>query len=103
MTAGALLAAGPKAASANQDTEQAAAQALAARFPARPVAECWTATGQYRDQVMQLVDTASAGLPESRIKANRRRGLPVLLDWLDGQARPDLAAAVAGQRGRRGR
>jgi integrase len=85
MTAGALLAAGPKAASANQDTEQAAAQALAARFPARPVAECWTATGQYRDQVMQLVDTASAGLPESRIEANRRRGLPVLLDWLDGQ------------------
>jgi len=85
MTAGALLAAGPETSAESRDTEQAAAQTLAARFPARPVAECWTATGQDRDQVLQLVDTASAGLPESRIEANRRRGLPVLLDWLDEQ------------------
>jgi len=85
MTAGALLAAGPEAATENQDMEHAAARALAARFPARPVAECWPATGQGRDQVLHLVDTASAGLPESRIEANRRRGLPVLLDWLGEQ------------------
>ena len=85
MTAGVLLAAGPETAADDRDTEHAAAQALAARFPARLVAECWPATGQRRDQVLQLVDTASAGLPESRIEANRRRGLPVLLDWLDEQ------------------
>jgi hypothetical protein len=31
------------------------------------------------------VASASAGLPESRIHANHRRGLPVLLDWLGEQ------------------
>jgi integrase len=83
VTAGALLAAGPEATAENRGgAEQAATQTLAARFPARPVAECWPATGQDRAQVIHLVDTASAGLPESRIEANRRRGLPVLLDWL---------------------
>jgi len=82
VTAGALLAAGPETAAESRNAEQAAAQTLAARFPARPVAKCWPATGQDRDQVLQLVDTASAGLPESRIEVNRRRGLPVLLDWL---------------------
>jgi integrase len=35
--------------------------------------------------VLALVATASAGLPESRIHANHRRGLPVLLDWLEEQ------------------
>jgi integrase len=35
--------------------------------------------------VLALVATASAGLPESRIHANHRRGLPVLLDWLGEQ------------------
>jgi len=55
------------------------------RFPARPVAETWPATGQDRARVLALVATASAGLPESRIHANHRRGLPVLLDWLEEQ------------------
>ncbi len=73
MMAGALLAAGPEAAAENQGTEHAAAQPLAGRFPARPVAEFWPATGQGRDQVLHLVGKASAG------------GLPVLLDWLDEQ------------------
>jgi integrase len=85
MTAGALLTAVPAPATENRDTGQAAAQALVARFPARPIAECWPATGQDRAQVMHLVGKASAGLPESRMEANRRRGLPVLLDWLTEQ------------------
>jgi integrase len=55
------------------------------RYPPRQVAESWPATGQDRGQVLQLVDRASAGLPESRIDANHRRGLPVLLDWLGEQ------------------
>jgi Phage integrase family len=55
------------------------------RFPARPVAEPWPAAGQDRAQVLALVAVASAGLPESRIHASHRRGLPVLLDWLADQ------------------
>ena len=55
------------------------------RFPARPVAESWPAAGQDRARVLALVASASAGLPESRIHANHRRGLPVLLDWLGEQ------------------
>jgi hypothetical protein len=55
------------------------------RFPARPVADSWPATGQDRGRVLALVATASARLPESRIHANHRRGLPVLLDWLEEQ------------------
>ena len=35
--------------------------------------------------MLALVAAASAGLPESRCSANRRRGLPVLLDWLEDQ------------------
>src|SRR4029077_4554865 len=55
------------------------------RFPARPAAADWPATGQGRVQVLRLVQTASAGLPESRVQVNHRRGLPVLLDWLEEQ------------------
>jgi integrase len=55
------------------------------RFPARPVAESWPAAGQDRAPVLALVASASAGLPESRIHASHRRGLPVLLDWLGEQ------------------
>jgi hypothetical protein len=55
------------------------------RFPARPVAAYWAATGHDRSQVLRLVASASAGLAESRIQTNRRRGLPLLLDWLEEQ------------------
>jgi integrase len=58
---------------------------LLSRFPARPAAADWPATGQNRARALQLVDTASAGAPESRVQANHRRGLPVLLDWLGEQ------------------
>jgi Phage integrase family len=55
------------------------------RFPARPVAPCWPATEQDRCQVLGLVARAAVGLAESRIDSNRRRGLPLLLDWLADQ------------------
>ncbi|MGO9218687.1 MAG: tyrosine-type recombinase/integrase [Streptosporangiaceae bacterium] len=58
---------------------------LLARFPARPVTARWPATGHDRGQVLQLVAAASSALPESRVQANHRRGLPLLLDWLEGQ------------------
>ena len=59
--------------------------ALAERYPARGAAESWAATRQGRGQVMDLVDTASSDLPESRVQNSRRRGLPLLLDWLEEQ------------------
>ena len=45
----------------------------------------WPATGHDRGQVLQLVAAASSALPESRVQANHRRGLPLLLDWLEGR------------------
>ena len=57
----------------------------AERYPARPAEASWPATCQGRGQVMDLVGTASSALPESRVQASRRRGLPLLLDWLEGQ------------------
>jgi hypothetical protein len=72
--------AGPVAVSSS-----AARQTPCTRFPARPVAVCWPATGHDRGQVLQLVSSASFALPESRIQTNHRRGLPLLLDWLAEQ------------------
>jgi hypothetical protein len=57
-------------------------QPRAQRFPARPVQARWMATTQNRGQVLRLVTAASVGLVESRIENSRRRGLPLLLDWL---------------------
>ena len=57
----------------------------AERYPARPAEASWPATCQGRGQVMDLAGTASSALPESRVQASRRRGLPLLLDWLEGQ------------------
>jgi hypothetical protein len=62
-----------------------AGQPPAVRYPARPAEASWPATRQRRGQVMNLVDAASSALPESRVQASRRRGLPLLLDWLEGQ------------------
>ena len=59
--------------------------ALAQRYPARPAKASWAATRQGRGQVMDLADTASSDLPESRVQNSRRRGLPLLLDWLEEQ------------------
>ena len=61
----------------------AARETPVTRFPARPVAARWPATAQDRSQVLRLVASASSALPTSRIESNRRRGLPLLLDWLE--------------------
>ena len=62
-----------------------AGQSPAERYPARPAEDCWPATCQGRGQVMDLAGTASSALPESRVQVSRRRGLPLLLDWLEEQ------------------
>src|SRR3712207_3764972 len=57
-----------------------------ARFPPRPVASHWPATAACRAEVVQLVTAAMAALPDgARLCRNRRRGLPLLLDWLEEQ------------------
>lgn len=55
------------------------------RFPARPVAASWPATGCDRVEVLRQVSSASFALPDYRIQSNHRRGLPLLLDWLEEQ------------------
>jgi hypothetical protein len=68
---------------ARPPSSEATGQPPAARFPARPVQTCWTATTRNRGQVLRLVTAASVGLAESRIENSRRRGLPLLLEWLE--------------------
>lgn len=56
------------------------------RFPARPVAVQWPATGYDRSRVLELMTAGLSGLSGSaRIEHNRRRGLRPLLDWLEEQ------------------
>jgi integrase len=55
------------------------------QFPARPVASYWPATGRDRCEVLQVVTSAPFALPNSLVQNNRRRGLPLLLDWLEEQ------------------
>ena len=61
------------------------ADELALRFPPRPVAADWPATRQDRPSVLQLVPSSAAEFPKSSAQNNHRRGLPVLLDWLEEQ------------------
>ena len=58
---------------------------LPARFPPRPVAASWPATGQDRASALHLVPSSAADFPKSSSQNNHRRGLPVLLDWLEEQ------------------
>ena len=53
------------------------------RFPARPVALAWPASQGDRSQVLALVGAAPFALPGSRV--SRRRGLGLLLGWLEDQ------------------
>ena len=53
------------------------------RFPARRVDEHWPAAGEDRRKVLQLVSSIPS-LSECQVDL-RRRGLPVLLDWLEEQ------------------
>jgi integrase len=86
MVTGVMAARRPVAARlADADAAGPGQPALLARYPARPVPDCWAATAQARARVLDLVASAATGLPESRIHASHRRGLPVLLDWLEEQ------------------
>ena len=57
----------------------------ATQFPARPVLAAWPATRQDRAQVMRGVVSLLSKLPTSRAEHDRRRGLALLLDWLEDQ------------------
>jgi hypothetical protein len=56
-----------------------------ARSPVRPVVADWPATGCDREEAPRVVLAASAALPDSRVRTNSHRGLPLLLDWLLAQ------------------
>jgi len=61
-------------------------QDLLSRFPARPVVVRWPATTRDRKQVLQLVGSAPSGSRNLRSSFHqRRRGLCLLLDWLEDQ------------------
>jgi len=75
--------AGPSAARDGRAVSSAAPRAAVARFPARPAD--WPAAGQDRSQVLQLCAAASPRRETSRSQNFRRRGLALLLDWLEEQ------------------
>lgn len=59
---------------------------LLAQFPPRPLALTWPEAHLSRAQVLELVARPSSGLSRSSFELLCRRGLPLLLDWLEGQA-----------------
>ncbi len=60
----------------------AEAQALAARFPARDVPDCWPAAAWPREQVLELAATTPARADGS-VWATRRRGAERIMQWLE--------------------
>lgn len=59
-------------------------QSPSSRFPARPVAAHWPAAGRDRSEVLKLA-SAPLALPDSAVRMKLRRGLSLLLDWLEEQ------------------
>ena len=86
-TAGTVTAAQPSdLARRPASVRPATGRPLPSRFPARPVAASWPATGLDRGQVMELVCHLSSAMPEPAWARHVRRcGLPMLLDWLEEQ------------------
>lgn len=56
-----------------------------ARYPARAVETHWQATCGDRSEVDRVVAAAATELPTQRVREARRRGVPLLLDWLTDQ------------------
>jgi len=52
------------------------------RQPARPIASDWPMTTCDRCEAARVVLAASSALPDSRVHGDKRRGIPLLLDWL---------------------
>jgi hypothetical protein len=55
------------------------------RFPPRPLDSDWPTTRLNRAAVDRLVGSVTGALTSERVRANRRWGLPLLLDWLADQ------------------
>jgi len=55
------------------------------RFPPRPVEAQWPATRLNRVKVERRVIAATRAVTSPLVRENRRRGLPILLDWLEDQ------------------
>ncbi|MET7701700.1 hypothetical protein [Streptomyces sp. NPDC005485] len=61
------------------------AAAIGDRYPARPVPDDWPATRQLTEQVLKLWAAASPRTETPRSHNFRRRGLTLLLEWLQEQ------------------
>ncbi|HVB50218.1 MAG TPA: site-specific integrase [Acidimicrobiales bacterium] len=59
-------------------------RALSTRFPARTLEAHWLGAGRSRSEVLAMV-SAPTGLSGFRVQSHHRRGLPLLLDWLEEQ------------------
>jgi len=59
--------------------------AARAQFPARMVASDWAATRQDREQILGLLACPPFTLDTPTLQQRRRRGVPLLLDWLADQ------------------
>lgn len=59
-------------------------KAPSTRFPARALASHWPGAGRTRSEVLAMV-SAPTGLSGFRVQSHHRRGLPLLLDWLEEQ------------------
>ena len=59
--------------------------AARARFPARPVPAAWPATAQSRQQVQEQLTHAPFTAGNATTEKIRRRGLRLVLDWLEDQ------------------
>ncbi len=56
-----------------------------ARFPARPARPDWPATGQDRQAVLACLTAPPFARENPDSRSARRRGLRLLLDWLEDQ------------------
>lgn len=59
-------------------------EAPSTRFPARALASHWPGVGRTRAELLTMV-SAPTGLSGFRVQSHHRRGLPLLLDWLEEQ------------------
>jgi integrase len=57
--------------------------AATARYPARRTAADWPATRKPREELLALSEAATPGPATKRVHQYRRRGLVLLLDWLE--------------------
>jgi hypothetical protein len=70
---------------AARDARQRLWQDLCGKYPPRPEADDWDATGQAREQVTSRLAREPFRLPNRTSQFHRQRGTALILDWLEAQ------------------